>query len=240
MMTPKRALKRSRSITPGRALKRRNAMRTTSVPPAAQTTAVSIPPSMSRALPKNITVKLRYYNNHTLNPLGGAAAAVLYRANSAYDPEFSVGGGQPMGLDQWFSLYTKAVVVGSKCTAKTVNSTGGEQALFGVTLCNASAAELTCKPYIEQDRTSWSLICGPTSVDTEVTAKYGAKSFFSLKDIIEADDQTFTNGSDASAGAYFHVWLGSVSGTHDPAQHIVQVLVEYTITFYEPRQLPVS
>lgn len=39
-----------------------------------------------------------------------------YRLNSLYDPEFKLGGGQPMGFDQWAALYNRYVVYGGKIT----------------------------------------------------------------------------------------------------------------------------
>lgn len=38
----------------------------------------------------------------------------VYRLNSLYDPEFALGGGQPMGFDQWSTFYLKYLVYASR------------------------------------------------------------------------------------------------------------------------------
>lgn len=44
------------------------------------------------------TFKLTYFADYSLN--SSSSATTVFRANSLYDPEFAVGGGQPRGFDQ--------------------------------------------------------------------------------------------------------------------------------------------
>ena len=48
----------------------------------------------------------------------------VYRGNSCFDPDFAVGGTQPLAFDQWSALYTRYRVLASKCTFKVKNVTG--------------------------------------------------------------------------------------------------------------------
>lgn len=74
-------------------------------------------------MPNVLTTKLKfmdYYNMAT----GGAAAFISkpFRANGAYDPDASVGGGTPTGFNQLAAIYAKYRVLGSKITIWAYNT----------------------------------------------------------------------------------------------------------------------
>lgn len=47
---------------------------------------------------------------------------ITYRANSLFDPNFAVGGGQPTGFDQWTNFFSKYRVTACKMTVHFHNS----------------------------------------------------------------------------------------------------------------------
>lgn len=71
--------------------------------------------------PDCVFVKLKYRDRGTLTSTLGAIAQKVYRANSAFDPDESLGGGQPMGYDQWSAFYRRYQVVACKINVKLLS-----------------------------------------------------------------------------------------------------------------------
>jgi len=64
--------------------------------------------------PERMRMTMRYSLATTVASIASVAGTFL-RANSIFDPEFSLGGGQPQGFDQMVLLYSKWVVVNAEC-----------------------------------------------------------------------------------------------------------------------------
>lgn len=62
-------------------------------------------PMHAGAFPSIKRVKLKYITTVNLNPTAGSSAVVHFRANSVYDPEYAIGGHQPMWSDVYASIY---------------------------------------------------------------------------------------------------------------------------------------
>jgi len=209
-----------------------------------QSTAIVIPRSMSSALPKQMTVKLKYYTPITLDAVGGGAAVNVFSASGCYDPDITGTGGQPRGLDQYFAFYAKGVVTSSKCTVKGFQTSNSDfsvsSCLVGCALLNTVTTYIAPKPYIEDPRCSWIQINQATFADQEAIMTYGAKSFFSYKDPIDESDLHFTSSINPTQQAFYHVWVGAINAVANPSQVFCQVLLEYNVTFFEPVALPSS
>lgn len=206
----------------------------------AQSTAVVPVRAMASALPKQMSVKLKYYTNLSLDPVAGGAAVNVFSANGGYDPDITGAGGQPRGLDQWFALYAKGIVTGSKITCKGLSTTAADVGLVGVALQNKTAVETNPKPYIEDPRCSWFQYANTASYDQEARIAYGPRSFFDYKNPIDESDLHFTSSTNPTQQAYYHVWFGAVNAGSNPGPAVIQVVVEYTITFFEPVALASS
>lgn len=76
-------------------------------------------------------------------------ASFLFRGNGLFDPDYQVGGQQPMGFDQWSTLYRHYRVLGSK-----IEVTLGQGALSVVAL-NSGGAETTGYVFDAQNSTSF-------------------------------------------------------------------------------------
>lgn len=231
--TPSKKRGRSRSRNPKTPRKK---LRYSDTPITTETQSTAVVPryNMSSALPKSTTVKLKYFQQLTLNPVGGGVAVNVFSANGAYDPDITGAGGQPRGLDQWFALYTKGLVTSSKITVKGMSPTAIDIGLVGVTLQNKTAVETTPKLYIEDPRCSWFQFANTASVDQEARLTFGAKSFFNVKDPIDDDTLQFSSVTNPPLSAYYHVWYGAPSSTYDSGAIVCQVVIEYNITFFQP------
>ncbi len=92
-------------------------------------TVSSIPRTL--ITPKTKIVHLRYIQAFDLDPAAGTVASHSFRANSCFDPDFAIGGGQPAGFDQWSVFYNNYEVERSVAKLEVLpsNSSSGPSAL---------------------------------------------------------------------------------------------------------------
>ncbi len=70
-------------------------------------------------LPDQTYVKLKYRERVNLT---GTSGNQVYRMNSLFDPNFTGGGSQPLGFDQWKTFYGHYQVLGSAIKIVTLNN----------------------------------------------------------------------------------------------------------------------
>lgn len=78
----------------------------------------------SLAIPSAKYVKLKYCQILAINETAAWDYVATFSLNSLYDPDYSLGGHQPMGFDQWTTFYKNYIVNAAKITVSTVNSHG--------------------------------------------------------------------------------------------------------------------
>ena len=105
--------------------------------------ACGVPPLMRTTLTYSSGIA---YFGRTLG--AGTNASYLFRGNGLYDPDYQVGGQQPMGFDQWSTLYRHYRVIGSRCTV-----TLGQQTRTLIAL-NKMGVEATTYTFDAQNSTA--------------------------------------------------------------------------------------
>jgi len=73
-------------------------------------------------VPDKLLVSLPYFVSDTVVTTGAAAFAKVFQS-AAFDPEYAVGGHQPLGYDQWALFYQNCRVYGVTGTVKFCNQT---------------------------------------------------------------------------------------------------------------------
>jgi hypothetical protein len=71
-------------------------------------------PRPVRMFPKRTKVELVYSDE--IDVLSTPQTNKIFRLNSLFDPDYSVGGHQPRGFDQWMTMYNKYCVIGATVT----------------------------------------------------------------------------------------------------------------------------
>ena len=97
-----------------------------------------------KTFPKSMAVKLTYCDVITVPNTDTGTAAYRFRLNSIFDPDYTGGGHQPRGHDQWASIYSKYCVIGAKVKVEPIYSSSGT---------GAGNTEVTIKGYIDDDIT---------------------------------------------------------------------------------------
>lgn len=108
--------------------------------------------------PDVMRVQLKYVARAA--PSGGAVVDIsdnVYRGNGAFDPVFAVGGGQPIGFDQWSAFYRKYRVTGSKVELKLLNDS--DSTVYAFIVANNTSALFTNKDQLIEQQYAKSKLC---------------------------------------------------------------------------------
>lgn len=191
---------------------------------------------MSDILGRN-RVLLRYDFTPVLtNGLVPFSASVQIRGNNIYDPEYSTGGGQPLGFDQWAPFFKRFNVISSKVTVRAAN---------------LSANALTCTllatptvPSIVDQNHARSLPNSKQVIVTSVNATGQATLSMNLTTakVFQIDQNRFDDDDDVYSGTFAGTppareWIWTIyAQTMNVAALSVacSVTVEYMCEFYDP------
>jgi len=192
--------------------------------------------------PASITKRLRYSTSFAGSAASGAITSTyIFRANDLFDPDFTSAGHQPMGFDQLMLWYNHFTVRSARIVAVCKN-------------VNTNAPTVCLR--IDGDNTALTVIDrivelgGCVTADLEAKGQYGANKILELSlDVAKLQGvkpSTITadanlRGSVAAGPievSYFHITMWDTLGNTSAMQ--VDIVLEQTATFYEPRDLSES
>lgn len=199
--------------------------------------------------PTSKMVRLRYCDTVNLNaPVGGAPIHHAFRASSAYDPDFSLGGHQPKGFDEWMTVYNHYTVVGAKMTATPAqdNSTNKIPVKYGIMLTADANSITALGDYndIRESRLGGAMKqageyyrYGATVKQTGLSKTYSARKFFSIRNFVGKDLYRGDDSNNPVENAYFALWACAIGSTEDPPSQAFDIEIEYIVVFTEPKLL---
>lgn len=82
---------------------------------------------ISSGFPKSMMSKVSYAEVVTMDPGSNSLATYVFNANQTWDPDYQVGGHQPLWNDQFRAVYSRSTVVWSKIHVQYVNNSSTEQ-----------------------------------------------------------------------------------------------------------------
>lgn len=224
-------------------------------------------PRNKLGFPQEMSTTLRYVQTKIVDPGNATAHGFTIRANGMYDPDFSIGGQQPRGFDQYMELYDKFTVTSAKLSVtfayrgylgpppgsvdatgapvQQIDNTGDTVTAPSAVIClvhkavNENDAQ-TIFQFQEHDRTKWTTIT-PQGEARTVSTSLTSREFFGKDFIVGADGYTGSATADPSNQLYFHIMAGRLDDSADKAIQIMcNCIVEYKCTFTEPKQLAQS
>jgi len=111
-----------------------------------------------------INVTLNYSDKFNITGgLGGSVAVYIFRMNSFFDPDFTSGGHQPLGYDQFSPLFERYCVTSVKYKVSFA-STSGQNALCAVQINDGASvtAGVNLRNVLEQGNAQWKPLAGNT------------------------------------------------------------------------------
>ncbi len=189
--------------------------------------------------PQTLIRKLRYATQTSVNPpAGGAAANVFIRANGMFDPEVAVGGHQPLGFDQYMTMYDHFKVLGSKITVQFLQEGSGHasQAVACISLDDDVTANTSIENMIEQGLSTWKVMQAEQAQaePTILSKTFSSKNFFRNK-LYSAELQGNVS-SDPQEEAIFNISVAGLNGT-DPNVTDMLIVIDYIVSFTERKTL---
>lgn len=189
----------------------------------------------------SLKTTLRYYDNVAINPGAGTAGSHVFIANGMYDPDFTGTGHQPRGFDQIMALYDHFVVIGSKITCYFYN-TGTTNLTCGIILRDVTTAltdsdDIMESRYVTSRPLGHRLSGGGTT--TIVSAQANVNKFLGRPAPLSDPELKGDIAANPQEQASWHVFAFDPYGG-DPGQVAVDVTIEFTAVFIEPKQPPKS
>jgi len=195
--------------------------------------------------PRTTAVRLRYVTGLILNPTLGNIASHVFRANSCFDPDSTAGGHQPMNFDMWSTLYNHYIVVGSKISCNFLfNSAGVTQGcIYGIMLTDDVTYSTDPTTIMEQGLTRYKVAdYAWANGRHKVSRGFSCKKFFNVTNPLDNTDRLgATVIANPNEQANFVVFVGPTpSSSIDLPGTDVQVVIEFTVIFSEPKEQPLS
>lgn len=195
-------------------------------------------PYIPRAITsKKKLIRCKASNYMNMSSASGNLYMVPIQGNSCDDPFMSSGTGQPLGYDQWKSLYKSAYVVGSKIKMTVHNGHTGSL-IVGLTPMNIPQAtsQLGSYEYYRELPGTKSRLLSPDMDHTVLVHKVGTKKHLAIKNMTDEDDLKvdLVNETPPSKIFYWHLWTQPTDQATTTSNVEVVVDVEYLILLTDP------
>ena len=186
-------------------------------------------------IPMRTKVCMKYSQDFELKipQVAGTTVSYLFRANSIFDPDYQLGGHQPMGRDQYENFYQKYVVVGSTITAtfrntsnSQVTSDTNQQYICGITTTTPNQIASNRYELLESNRTSYGKT-SPQKPFQVIKKKFAAKKFFGLSRILDNTDYGAPMGNNPLEECLFQIFGYNPVGSENPTPLFVNVMIKY-------------
>lgn len=183
-------------------------------------------------------VKLREVIHTSGTTTASNESIFVIRGNDCYDPQYSVGGSQPTGFDQYMAFYNNFYVSGSRLKV-TVYSDGPADSEFYI--LPTKYASVAISGY---DPSEYPLYRGKYVSGNGASAKSGTvlKSYRGTKQMMVVPDpasQTVFWGTDAASPTQqWYWWFGNKNpDISQPCDFNFKAEIVYYVTFFGRRQI---
>ncbi len=191
--------------------------------------------------PEKFTAKLRYVQEFPLDPFADANDNHSFRANGIFDPDFAIGGHQPLYSDEIYAVYGRSLVVGSKITVRWIpNATGnlppGLVVLFKNSVANTMTL-LDTATVLEQSNVKGyqvsGLITGPSYASNYTgIMHYSPKKDLGFDNPQNEEGLRGTLSSGPALDFFFEVYLLSIAQNNVGNTNFI-VQIDYLTEFFD-------
>lgn len=199
--------------------------------------------SITKPLGNKLKVMTRYSDRaFNLNPgVGGTCAVQVFSANGLYDPDITGTGHQPIGFDQYMTMYDHYTVIGAKIRVFFENTDSTYSQLCGISIQDNATASTDSRVYIENGATKQKFMSvkGSSRDVVTLTHQVGIGKFMGRRSILTEDDFRGDVSSNPTEQVYFHVWA-SPQAAADSANVNLIVQIDYIAILTEPKLISLS
>lgn len=191
--------------------------------------------------PTRYKVNMRYVDNININPGATLTSEYVYCVNGIYDPDITGVGHQPTGFDQLMPFYDHYVVIGSVMTATFSTRNTAVKTIAGVTVKDSLSGITDYREMVEQGNTKYAVLGIGDSSKGIRTFRYpvNPSKFLGRSKPLSDDQLKGSSSANPTELCYYHLWVTSLDGG-DPTPVDVQVKIDYTVIFIEPKTVGLS
>lgn len=199
-------------------------------------------PTVSRfgttVVPDKVILKMRYCQSiqrDLLLPID----EYVFRGNSLFDPDFTGGGTQPLGFDQWANFYSKYRVNGSKITVLAVNTSSANNMFISLIPSLISTGVTTTADAISTPYSRYSFMSVLSSQPKTVLKSYMTTGKLSGQNVRYEDNYEAAMGANPVNVWYWIIDAQSNNGVSN-LQYQIIVIITYYCTLFERIQFDQS
>lgn len=197
---------------------------------------------VKRGIPRNLAprtklIKCTAVKQTSISMTTGAMSTIFIQGNSIDDPFTALGTGQPLGYDQYKSLYDKAIVLGSKVSLTFYNG-GTVPVIFGLCPMPVSQANtsLSLYDYYGELPGNKQRLLSPDVDHSFLVSKVSTKKHLKKKDLRDCEDLTLDLGSETPPSElfYWHLYFQPADQTTTVSTAHAVIKVEYIVLLKDP------
>ena len=169
-----------------------------------------------------------------------------FRANSIFDPDYALGGHQPMGRDQYANFYQKYMVVSSTITAtfrntsnSSLTSDTNQQYVVGIVTTTPNQIISNNLELLENNRTSYGFT-SPQKPFTRISKNFNAKKFWGLSRVLDNSDYGAVMGTNPLEECLFEIFGYNPIGSENPTPLFVNIMIKYNCVLRDRVNLGLS
>lgn len=192
--------------------------------------------------PKRKLVRVKASQYGTIECPAGAIGKTPVNMFNICDPFSASSNQQPLGYDQWQTLYNSAVVLGVKLVAR-IHNRSTVAVITGITACNEGQGTTTLTDYehYQEIKGTKSRLLSPDVDHTTMFMKVNTKKHVGVRKIMDEDEWHCLDLANETAPvrtAYFHLWaqpMDQATALTNASTNSVQVnyTVEYIILLHD-------
>ena len=199
--------------------------------------------------PKTMTVKMRYVQEISIDPVVNTVTTTQFLCNSIFDPWWTVGGHQPMGHDEYAALYSNYYVTASKiwCRPNPKDTNAHIGGLWNIVRQDKpdTYAGFGWAQVLEQQSVNpYGFVPYAGSLQQQGHAKpkrssFNARRQYKVKDLLAYEDGGAIFGASPVQQPAWAIMTVPVNA-NDAAAFTFEVIIEYTVLLTKPKIMSVS
>lgn len=166
-------------------------------------------------------VMLRYCTQQVLTGTSGAKGQYVFRCGSIFDPDYTGGGHQPLGHDEWATFYNNYSVVQSFISVQPVNSGAVPCAVSILKTDDPLGSGGNLADDIEQGKCTWRVLA-EDNAQHAVTVKHSFNQRREFPRLYKDDALNPSFGSNPSEDKY---WIVAVQATDGSSTVSVPLII---------------
>lgn len=182
-----------------------------------------------------------YYTNSAVTSGASSAGAYVFSANGLYDPDITGSGGQPMGFDQMMIYFNHYTVHSCRIRVVFGSNSSALRATVALMTSGSSTAVTVIENAVENGDIAFQVLefAGTFGGTATFTRNLDIGRFQAVVDVLDDPNMRGDATANPVEQAYYHlmVWCADSSTVVSAG---FQVVLEYDVTFHEPRKASLS